>query len=92
MRIRTQDRRNSVDMKGMIIRACTEDAIHKGHYAIIAISNVNKSQIEFLGDYTSNKKALKVLDMIEEMYQERNEWLCTNGKVFVMPEDSEVNV
>ena len=98
MRIRTQDRRNLVDMNGLTIRVCTEDAVYKGHYAIIAVSNANKSQMEFLGGYTSNEKALKVLDMIEQEYLSPitknvisdNEIEIYQNKIFVMPEDEEV--
>ena len=94
MRIRTQDKRNSVDMNGLTIRACTEDTNRKGHYDLIAFSVNSMSSDDFilLGDYSSNEKALKVLDMIEEVYTECNEWLYVNGKVFVMPADEEVNV
>ena len=46
----------------------------------------------YLGTYSSEEKALKVLDMIQNTYAEGCEWLTAAGKVFVMPADDEVNV
>lgn len=44
-----------------------------------------------IGEYSTEEKAIKVLDMIQNMYTEGNEWLCSAGKVFQMPQDDEVN-
>ena len=57
-------------------------------YVIYAMNNANTT----LGIYSTEEKAIKVLDMIESKYTEGNEWLSVAGKVFQMPQDSEVNV
>ena len=48
-----------------------------------------------LGIYSSEEKAIKVLDMLQEEYLDANYFNhsgCVMNKVFVMPADSEVNV
>lgn len=90
MLIRTQNRRNLIDMKGMSVRACKYANSDK--YSVEAYSNVHHASCEILGIYSSNEKALMVLDMIQDAYTEGNEWLSAAGKIFVMPADEEVNV
>ena len=46
----------------------------------------------WLGRYSSEAKAIKVLDMIQNAYIEGSEWLTAAGKVFEMPADEEVKV
>lgn len=41
----------------------------------------------FLGEYSTEEKAIKVLDMIEDSYRNM---AFTDGVVFQMPQDSEV--
>ena len=43
-----------------------------------------------VGTYSSEEKALKILDMITDAYAEGNELLSAAGKVFDMPADEEV--
>lgn len=63
-------------------------------FVILSLENGNRYR---LGKYSSEAKAMKVLDMIQEAYYEfmavRNDDMW-NGKesVFQMPEDSEVEV
>lgn len=44
------------------------------------------------GEYSTQEKAIKVLDMIESKYTEGNEWLSVAGKIFKMPQDNEVKL
>ena len=44
-----------------------------------------------LGEYSTEEKAFKVLDMIQSKHEEKNEWMLVSGKVFQMPQDDEVN-
>jgi hypothetical protein len=55
----------------------------------------------FFGNYSTEAKAIKVLDMIQDAYMGSAKWMITyNGKmqqstvpvVFQMPQDSEVSV
>jgi hypothetical protein len=93
MLIRTQDKKSILNLDNIM-----------GIYTNIenptrAIKEEYETNIEYyfkgagiLGTYSSEKKALKVLDMIQDTYTEGNEWLRAAGKVFVMPADEEVNV
>lgn len=52
-----------------------------------------------IGNYSSEEKAIKVLDMIQDVYQDAEEIKCLGTKypfrgkyVFQMPQDSEVEV
>lgn len=96
MLIRTQDRNCLVDMTGMTIKAILNDTI-KEKYKIIAYSNHNDlDSCEILGMYTSEKKANKVLDAIQNEYLNGN--LCyvhsgfVKNIVFNMPDDMGVEV
>ena len=88
MLIRTQNRNGLIDIAGMAIRIDLQDK-----NKIIAYSNhCAVDGWEVLAKYSSNEKAMKVLDMIQDTYMEGSEWLTAAGKVFNMPEDSEVDV
>lgn len=99
MLIRTQDRRSLVDMTGATInidqyeRELSTGTIYQ--YNIIVYSNTVK---ETLGRYSSYKKALKVLDMIQKTYESTTSQLSINGflitqcnKVFEMPADEDID-
>lgn len=49
------------------------------------------NSIGVIGEYSTEEKAIKVLDMIQEEYANGNEWLNVAGKVFHMPQEDEVN-
>lgn len=96
MLIRTQDKKALIDMTGMTIKAILNDTI-KEKYKIIAYSNHNDlDSCEILGMYTSEKKVMKVLDIIQNEYLNGN--LCyvhsgfVKNIVFNMPEDIEVEI
>lgn len=90
MLIRTQGRKGLVDMTGMAVKVDSQKKI-------IAYSNHCTAYAwEVLGVYTSEEKAIKVLDMIQEEYEDANVCYIHNGfvknKVFNMPKDCEVEV
>lgn len=93
MLIRSQNKRRLVDMTGLTVGISYEGDGCKSD--IIAISNqTGNKHWTPLGTYTTEEKAIKVLDMIQEEYEDAN---CQCGgcgfvknKVFEMPEDSEV--
>ena len=89
MRIRTQDRKSSVDIDGMIINIVTDT--DSTRYAIVA-EKLGIVKIQLLGIYSTKEKALKVLDMIEDAYLRANQGYYIHNVVFHMPSDSEVNV
>ena len=85
MLIRSQDRTKLVDIAGKTISI--------DHANAIGITYANSNVL--LGKYTSKEKAMKVLDMIQETYQqEKTEIIYRDGiyniGTFQMPEDSEV--
>ncbi len=85
MLIRSQDRTKLVDIAGKTISI--------DHANAIGITYANSNVL--LGKYTSKEKAMKVLDMIQETYQqEKTEIIYREGiyniGTFQMPEDSEV--
>lgn len=100
MLIRTQDRKALVDITGKIIRIekyCKQtDSREMEVYYTIETSNYCYS----LAKYSSNEKAMKVLNMIQDdlvlpIYKNivgENETVIYTNKVFQMPEDSEVDV
>ena len=85
MLIRSKDRTKLVDIAGKTISI--------DHANAIGITYANSNVL--LGKYTSKEKAMKVLDMIQETYQqEKTEIIYREGiyniGTFQMPEDSEV--
>lgn len=50
--------------------------------------------VSILGEYSTEEKAIKVLDMIQKAYSKANYYFISNGfvqnVVFEMPQDSEV--
>ena len=93
--IRTQDKKTIINMhctQHIKIEHTKFDNTQEEVYKLVT-EKIN------LGEYTSEEKALKVLDMIEELYIEmwRVEVGADNPKkssspIFIMPQDSEVEV
>lgn len=79
MLIRSQDRTKLVDIVGKTI------AIDRANAIGITYANSNV----LLGKYTSKEKALKVLDLIGQAYN--NFEMGFRCDVFQMPKDEEVN-
>ncbi len=85
MLIRSQDKSTIVNVE----RATKINMCHgkNGIYGILVkfpfTDNKYKSHIDVLGEYSTEEKALKVLDMIQIAYYDCDE-------AFVMPQDSEV--
>lgn len=73
--------------KGKFLTDCKYFEVEKFHeqYCVVTLSNRSDISVA-LGIYSSEKKALKVLDEI----QKRTEYLCT--KAFQMPQDEDVEV
>ena len=90
MRIRTQDRTSSVDIDGMIINIVTDPQEVETQCAIVA-DKLETINMKLLGIYSTEEKALKVIDMIEDAYEDAN-MLYVSNTVFHMPADEEVIV
>ena len=91
MLIRTQDKRSLIDMTGMMVRI--------PHGLEIRAFSTQTESWNLLGKYSTEEKAMKVLDMIQETYESMTSQLSINGlliipcnKVFNMPDDEEVEV
>lgn len=86
MLIRTQDRKRLVDITGMIINV----SLINTKYNVDAISNHTGNEFyKPLGVYSTEEKAIKVLDMIQETYKDANYYHrgFVENKVFEMPTD-----
>lgn len=91
MLIRTQNRMRLLDMTGITIRISNE---YGEKYDIEAYAN-QTGRYQLLGTYSSEEKAIEVLDMIQNRYISSNVVLhggFVKNTVFEMPEDSEVDV
>lgn len=89
MLIRTQNKNGLIDIAGMTIRVDLQDKnkiiAYSNHYAV--------DGWEVLGKYSSNEKAMKVLDMIQDAYLNSSHYwngYSTKNTVFNMPDDEEV--
>lgn len=99
MLIRTQDKRNLVDLQNIIISINKYPIYYPDKQGAPYYFNIETRNF-VLGKYSYEEKALKVLDMIEAKYLEPgyincvadNEYAKYDRKVFHMPEDEEVNV
>jgi hypothetical protein len=101
MLIRSQDKRNLVDMTGITIKIPCDGSGSSSE--IRAFSNQTERQLEkqpgiYLGTYSTEEKALKVLDMIQKTYESTTSQLSINGflitqcnKVFEMPADEDID-
>lgn len=94
MLIRTQDKRSLVDMAGITISVnqYTRYADTPKEFYVYNVEYAGGT----LGRYTSYEKAIKVLDMIQEEYEDANCNYISAGyvanTVFNMPADEEVEV
>lgn len=79
MIIRSQDKKSITTDLNIQIYDCDN-----GSFEIV------NGTVDTLGIYSTEEKAIKVLDMIQSVYTDGNEWLNVAGKVFQMPQDSEV--
>ena len=65
----------------------SKEIVNKGEFRICGVQNGANPRI-VLGTYSSEKKSLKVLDMIQEFIKTR----VNDDLVFQMPNDDEVKV
>lgn len=95
MIIRSQDKKivlnfaNITDLNINTTKKDESEIIACFPYSIIDDCGYNK-----IGTYSTEKKAIKVLDMIQKAYSKANYYFISNGfvqnVVFEMPQDSEV--
>lgn len=93
MLIRSQNKKELIEMTSITINVRTRQSSNKCYIEARQYSN-----IIFLGEYSTEEKALKVLDMLQEEYLSpivrnvvgENEVEIYQNKVFNMPEDNEV--
>ena len=87
MIIRSQGKKTIINFENVLEVIC-----NKANEIIIRRS-VDDCQ-EVIGTYSTEEKAVKVLDMIQNAYCNANCYFCSNGYVqnvvFNMPQDSEV--
>lgn len=98
MLIRSQDKKKLIPIMPLgitkLVRSCRGEANRVDGYAIYSYDNVNM----ILGNYSTEEKAIKVLDMIEAEYLNANHstmignYAFVKNVVFEMPQDSEVEV
>lgn len=99
MLIRSQDKKNLIPIMPIgiteIVRSSRGEINKVDGYAIYSYDNANT----ILGNYSTEEKAIKVLDMIEDAYNKCFAFSMGNdgyyheareSKVFQMPQDSEV--
>lgn len=95
MLIRSQDKKYLIDMNGLEIHACGRE-IRASRWV---------DHYDTIGEYSTEEKAIKVLDMIQEAYetslysdhafdssaQVMRPYIFVNHRVFQMPSDAEVS-
>lgn len=98
MLIRTQNRKRLIDTKGMEIYYSKQISDRRGHilqnaqHEIHMCSNHSSSTYYIiLGTYSTEEKAMEVLDMIQEEYEGAN-FQYVHNTVFEMPADEDVEV
>lgn len=99
MLIRTQDKRSLVDTTGLTIivnqhrkivcQIGHEDTPQEIYHYHIEYPQGNLQGI--LGIYSSEEKAMKVLDMMQDKYIDAN-WKYVHNTIFTMPADEEVDL
>ena len=90
MLIRTQSKRSLIELKELKIEIIMDYDTDK--YIIKALLD---KYPKCLGEYSTEEKAIKVLDMIEEKYLDANYYnygCYIKNMLFKMPQDEEVNV
>ena len=97
MLIRSQDKTTLVKFENIVININNININNINGKEIICWSQMNPGEDEYilLGYYSTKEKAMKVLDMIQEAYEEcETERIYKEGVfkivTFQMPEDSEV--
>ena len=92
MLIRSQDKRHLVKLKSITINKCVVYT-NDGEKIVWNINDTERN----LGTYSTEKKAIRVLNMIEEEYHRptyvtdlKGEYEVYGRDVFHMPEDTEV--
>lgn len=97
MLIRSQDKKVLIDMNGLTIKVVTEEPFqHEPIDPHIEAYGTNSGDFsEILGAYSSEEKAIKVLDMVQTAYEKYEyEKVFKTGlrlfETFQMPEDEEV--
>lgn len=88
MLIRCQDENKRVEISGLCIDVDISDDEYDGKYEICASSDSDTYWT--LGKYTSRNKAFKVMNMIDEAYNQFESGF--NIEVFQMPKDKDVEV
>lgn len=99
MLIRSQDKKRLVEMHGLFITEIRKRIGAKAEYIVgHEIFNYENDSDLKIGEYSTEEKAIKVLDMIQNSYQYCEERKYTGVGisqpefVFQMPQDSEVQV
>lgn len=99
MLIRTQDKRSLVDIAGMIVDIAYDGANSKSELRVIS-NQAGYRHYKPLGTYSTEEKAMEVLDMIQKEYLKPINGYKNIGyiesfyqnKIFVMPADNDVYV
>ena len=94
MWIRTQDKMATINLGNMIelyAQIVNPKREIKETYTTDIKYHSGELNNRWLGTYSSKEKALKVIDMIEDAYEDAN-MLYVSNTVFYMPEDEEVIV
>lgn len=88
MWVRTQSKSTLININSFSVSACLELSISKSDFLKRHISGISDNgNICILGEYSSEEKALKVLDMLEESINEPHN---NDFEVFQMPQEDEV--
>lgn len=98
MLIRTQNRKTLVDITNLVIEISRSKLISKNSIIAYHTNDFSSSDYITLGTYSTEEKALKVLDMIQKTYESTTSQLSINGflitqcnKVFEMPADEDID-
>ncbi len=90
MLIRSQDKETLVNINRLTFIMVTEAFKTNGTLGIFVTDDVDFLGGYLLGEYSSQKKSKKVLDMIEKAYKLEGISTGLYQDVFQMPEDEEV--
>lgn len=83
MLIRSQDKKNIINMDNICHFSIRAKETHI--YEINVLEN--SGLIISIAEYSTEEKAITVLDMIEQYYREYSSGNCNDCSVFQMPED-----
>jgi hypothetical protein len=90
MIIRSQDKKSIINFNAVDtirLSRCIERGVIKEHYQTDVFYDTTDT-FGVLGTYSTEEKAIKVLDMIAQNYVESKKYIIR--RVFEMPQDSEV--